>query len=171
MRTSSRRKPLQTGPASRMAAARLEEQGISILRGSWSRQPADDPPGIPRNLPGLSDDELMELYREINQWRKYLRLQLAAAEADESAAKAQAHKAEAIALAKSGARTVAEMKARAQEDSTYAEAAVAYADAYAYRKLVSALFENQDSECFLLSREITRRTAEAPRDRRAGRRW
>lgn len=125
---------------------------------------------MPRNLPSLTDPELMDLFSQLNQWRKFLRLQLAAAEADESHAKAQATSAEAIALSRAGGKTVAEMKARAREDESYAAASVLHADAYGYRKLVLALFENIDSDAFLLSREITRRTAEAPGDRRNSRR-
>lgn len=172
MRTVSRRtSALRTGPASRTAATQLDQQGIRVLTGTWSRQPQDEPPDLPRDLPGLPDDELMDLFSQVNQWRKYLRLQLAMAEADESSAAAQERNAEAIALAKSGARTVAEMKAIARDDASYAAAAALHAETYSYRKLVSALFENVDSDAFLLSRELTRRTAEAPRDRRASRRW
>jgi hypothetical protein len=171
VRTVTRRATtLRTGPASRTAATQLDQQGIHVLGGRWAPQPADEPPQLPRNLPNLTDPELMDLFSQVNQWRKYLRLQLAAAETDESHAKARATSAEAIALARSGGKTVAEMKARAREDASYAEASALHADAYGYRKLVSALFENIESDCFLLSREITRRTAEAPGDRRNSRR-
>lgn len=171
MRTVSRQQGLQAGPASSQAARRLHGQGISLANSTWARQPQEEPPQIPAKLPALPDSELMELFRQINQWRKYLRLQLAMAEADESHAAAQEKNAEAIALSQATGKTVAEMKARARDDESYAAAAARCADAYAYRKLVSALFENLESDSFLLSRELTRRTSEAPADRRAGRRW
>jgi hypothetical protein len=169
MRTIPRRQELQAGPASLQAARKLHAQGIDILHGCWSRQPPDEPPPIPPKLPSLTDDELMDLFRLVNQWRKYLRLQLAMAEADESSAAAAARSAEAIALARAGGKTVAEMKARAREDASWAQAAAAHAAAYSYRKLVAALSENVDSDVFLLSRELTRRTSEPPLDRRTRR--
>lgn len=125
---------------------------------------------MPRNLPGLPDEELMDLFRQANQWRKYLRLQLAAAEVDEASAEAAERTAEALVVGRSGAKTVTQMKADAKDDPAYAAAAALHAETYAYRKLVSALYENVESDCFLLSRELTRRTAEAPSDRRT-RRW
>lgn len=93
------------------------------------------------------------------------------AETDEAAAEKELRSAEAIALAATGARTVTEMKALAREDTRSARARDRHGDAYSYRKLVSALAENIETDAFLLSREITRRTAEAPRDRRAARKW
>jgi len=170
MRTVSRRPAIQAGPASTRALDRLREQDIDVL-GGWIRQPRQDPPEIPRDLPGLPDLELMDLFREVNQWRKYLRVQLVAAEIDESSAAAKARDAEAVALARSGARTVTAMKAAAKQDAGYAGAQALQADAYSYRKLVGALAENLEGDAFLISRELTRRTGEAPADRRNARRW
>lgn len=160
---------IQAGPAARKAISKLRDQGIDMLHG-WAPQPRHDPPQIPRDLPALPDAELMDLFRQASQWQKHIRLQLAAAEIDESSAAAAASTAQAIALGRSGAKTVTQMKADARDDAAYAAAEALHAEAYAYRKLVLALFENLDRDCFLLSRELSRRTAEAPSDRRTGRR-
>lgn len=168
MRTVRSPSALQTGPASRTAAARLTRQGIDPF--TWVRQPGREPPRIPANLPDIQDPELMGLFRQISEWAKYLRLQLAMAEVDESAAEHQENSTEALARARSGGKTVTEMKALARDDTSFAAAAEAHAAAYGYRKLVAALFENVEYDRFLLSREITRRGNEAPLDGRRFRR-
>ena len=167
--TRRARSTIQAGPASSRALERLSGQGLDVLAG-WTPQPRQEPPPIPRDLPDLPDTELMDLFRLVNQWRKYLRVQLAAAEIDESSAAAAAAAIEAAALARSGAKTVTQAKAAARDDDSYAAAQALHAETYAYRKLVAALAENLEGDAFLLSRELTRRTAEAPADRRANRR-
>jgi len=168
MRTVRLPSELQTGPASRTAVTRLTRQGIDPL--AWTRQPSKEPPRIPRNLPEVQDPELMGLFQQISEWVKFLRLQLAMAEVDESDAEHRMNSQEALARARSGGKTVTEMKALAREDGSFAAAAETHAAAYGYRKLVSALFENLDYDRFLLSREITRRGNEAPMDGRRFRR-
>lgn len=168
MRTVRSPSALQTGPASRTAATRLAQQGINPF--SWVRQPGNQPPRIPVNLPDTQDPELMGLLWQVSEWVKYLRLQLAMAEVDESAAAARMNSQEALARARSGGKTVTEMKALARDDVSYAAAAEGHASAYGYRKLVAALYENLDYDRFLLSREITRRGNEAPPDGRRFRR-
>lgn len=168
MRTVRLSSALQTGPASRMAVTRLTQQGINPF--TWVHQPGKEPPRIPRNLPDIQDPELMGLFQQISEWVKYLRLQLAMAEVDESGAEHQMNSTEALARARSGGKTVTEMKALAREDVSFAAAAENHAAAYGYRKLVAALYENADYDRFLLSREITRRGNDTPLDGRRSRR-
>ena len=60
-------------------------------------------------------------------------------------------------------------KERAYSDAEYVQAEKDQADAYSYRKLIEALYENVDRDSFIVSREITRRGNISGRDRRADR--
>jgi hypothetical protein len=60
-------------------------------------------------------------------------------------------------------------KTAAHNDPDYMEAKREQADAYSYRKLIEALYENVDQDGFIVSREITRRGNTNARDRRADR--
>jgi aminoglycoside N3'-acetyltransferase len=108
----------------------------------------------------------MTLFGELNSWVKYLGVQLAAAEVDESAAEHTVTRVEA--LRGYDFRKV-DMKQRAYEDGDYTDVKDAHAEARAYRKMVEALYKNVDRDSFHVSRELTRRTARAPRDARSER--
>lgn len=60
-------------------------------------------------------------------------------------------------------------KAKAYEDEEYLEAQAAKQDAFAYRRMLQAVYDSADKRATLLSRELTRRVGRADRDSRAGR--
>jgi len=147
-----------------VAARRLKSQGIDVDR--WARHPESDPPGVPRDLTEERDRDLMNIYQEVQRWVKYLALQLAAAEVDESYAERAVTRTEAL---KGYDFRKVDAKTRANEDQEYLDVKEAQLAAYGYRKMIAALYANVDRDAFQLSREITRRSARSDRDHRADR--
>jgi hypothetical protein len=60
-------------------------------------------------------------------------------------------------------------KAMAYEDPEYVAAQEAKTAAYAYRKMLQAVYDSADRKNTLLSRELTRRVGRGDRENRAGR--
>lgn len=105
----------------------------------------------------------MMLFSDTGRWQRYLTLQLAAAEVDESRAEKDLTRIEA--LNGYDFRKVDAKKA-AYADDSYIRAKDTQIQAYGYRKVLAALVANVDRDSFQLSREISRRSARADRDRR-----
>lgn len=150
--TTRNKSTLHMGPASQQAVDTLMEQKIMV--GAWANQPDDEPPDVPRDITTIRDAELMELYRKLNQWVKYLTIQVAAAQADESYAETAVSKIE----GKKGydfRRTGIKEKAWADQD--YVKAKDTHQEAFAYRKMAEALLAIVDKGSFHVSRELTRR--------------
>jgi hypothetical protein len=112
----------------------------------------------------------MELFRAYSRWKRYLKIQLAAASVDEHSAEARLNKAITDAqISNKSEKSVSAMKALAMEDPRVQRAAEKKADAYGYRKIVEALFETVDDSYFHVSREISRRSNRQAQDHREGR--
>jgi len=155
---------LYRGEGANVAARRLGMQGINLDQ--WAKHPSDEPPDVPRDVTELRDRELMNLYQEIQRWVKYLALQLAAAEVDESYAERAVTRTEAL---KGYDFRKVDAKTRANEDPEYLDVKNAQLSAYGYRKMIAALYANVDRDSFQLSRELTRRSARSDRDHRGER--
>jgi hypothetical protein len=108
----------------------------------------------------------MELLQQLTNWRKFLGVQVALAVVEERYADREVTTLEA--LSGYDFRKV-DAKTAAHNDPDYMDAKRAQADAYAYRKLIEALYENVDQDGFIVSREITRRGNVSNVDRRANR--
>jgi hypothetical protein len=80
----------------------------------------------------------------------------------------EAHKA-LSAVRNNGEKTVTAAKAKAYEDPEYVAAQDAKTTAYAYRKMLQAVYDSADRKNTLLSRELTRRVGRGDREARAGR--
>jgi predicted metal-dependent peptidase len=160
-----RRKPepglyLQEGSAA--AEAKLARQGIDIR--AWTPHPGgQQPPEVPRDLTEMRDRQLMNLFQDTGRWLRYLTLQLAAAEVDESWAEKALIRIEAV---KAYDFRKVDAKQRAYEDDDYLRAKDVQGEAYGYRKILAALVSNVDRDSFHLSRELSRRSS---RSDRAGR--
>ena len=101
----------------------------------------------------------MDLFRRVNEWVKYLGLQLTAAETDETLSKTRRDRVgAAIMVENRGERVVATQKALMDSDPRYQEQVDEVQQIYEYRKLVGALHSQVDSDLFHLSREVTRRS-------------
>lgn len=97
---------------------------------------------------------------------------MAAAQVDEKFADATLERIKALsAVANKTEKTVTAAKARVYEDEEFVEAQEAYHTAYAFRKLVEAMYNNTDRKAALVSRELTRRVGRSDRDNRAAGRF
>lgn len=126
-------------------AAVLRTRGIELER--WARRPGKEPPEIPADVTGLADPALMQLFTSLSRWTRYLAVQLAAAQVDESYAARQA------AIAKAAKTPLAEL-------------GDAHEQAKSYHVMIKALYGVTDRDFKLISREITRRTGRGAQEGR-----
>jgi acyl-CoA reductase-like NAD-dependent aldehyde dehydrogenase len=95
---------------------------------------------------------------------------VAAAEIDERYADAVVEKIKALkSLENKGEKTVSAAKAHAYADEDYLKALNEQQRAYAFRKLITAVYDNSERTAALLSRELTRRVNRDSRERRVDR--
>lgn len=161
-RSASQNLTVRLGVSSLEAARKAELQGLSL-----PDRPGGEPPRVPGDLTDLGDRELMALFGKLNQWAGYLGAQLSAAQVDESYADKLVEKLAALAqIANRGAKTATVIKASVWEDENFQKAKEEQQAAYAYRKLVEALYNAVDRDAFLVSRELTRRIGRGEKDRR-----
>lgn len=158
---------LHMGTASLDAARRLELQGIDV-----PVRPRIDVPDLPEDITSESDADLMSLFVRLSRWSEYMGTQLAVAQVDEKYADATLEKMRALsAVANKTEKTVTAAKARAYEDDEFVGAQDAYHAAYAYRKMIEAVYNNTERKSSLVSRELTRRVGRNDRDNRAAGRF
>ena len=155
---------LQMGHGSTTAVMHLHSQGI--LLSQWAEKPIEDPPDLPQDVTSVSDREIMGLLQKLTDWRKFLGVQVALAVVEERYADRGMIK---ITALKGYDFRKVDSKERAYSDAEYVQAEKDQADAYSYRKLIEALYENVDRDSFIVSREITRRGNISGRDRRSDR--
>ena len=152
------------GPAA-VAVAQLSKQEIDL-----PERPEERAPRLPEDPTDLTDAALMELFVKMTNWSSYTDSMLAVAEVNESSAEADVKRLEALsAAANAGQKNVTTAKAKAYEDPEYIDAKNAMTEAYAFRKIASALHDQAEKRATLLSRELTRRVGREPRESRAGR--
>jgi hypothetical protein len=150
---------------SQKATRRLEREDLYL-----PPKPQGDVPELPEDPTELSDGALMSLFARTTSWVEYTGARLAAAEVDEKSSvdTLEAHKA-LSAVRNSNQKTVTAAKAMAYEDPEYVAAQEAKTAAYAYRKMLQAIYDSADRKNTLLSRELTRRVGRGDREARAGR--
>lgn len=133
-------------------------------------RPGAEIPRLPADPTDLDDSRLMSLFVELTEWAAYQGARLAAAEVDVSYTESEVKRLEALSAAKNaGAKNVTTAKAKAYEDPEYLTAKDAHSHAYAYRKILSGIYEATDRKAQVLSRELTRRVGREPRDNRSAR--
>lgn len=154
---------VRLGVSSLAAAHEAEKQGLTL-----PARPKGAPPEVPgEELTELDDRDLMGLFAKLNRWAAFLGGQLAAAEVDESYAAKLVDKLTALGQIRArGEKNVSAQKAAVWSDPELVAAQEAKQEAYAYRKLVEALYNAVDRDAFLVSRELTRRIGREQRDRR-----
>lgn len=118
-------------------------------------------PVIPSDITAISDEELMELFVDLNAWIDYAEVQLAAAQIDEEYEKLvleelRAH--EQIEASKADIKDVTTMKAKAFDNDDFIEQRDKVHNAYGYRKVAETIYNRLDRGKFIVSRELTRRT-------------
>jgi hypothetical protein len=133
-------------------------------------KPEGDAPELPEDPTALSDSELMSLFAQTTAWVEYTGSRLAAAEVDEKSCADTLERYKALSAVKNnGEKTVTAAKAKVYEDDEYLEAEEAKRQAFAYRRMLSALHNSAELRNTLLSRELTRRVGRGDRENRAGR--
>jgi hypothetical protein len=126
-------------------------------------------PELPEDPTELSDGALMTLFVRMTSWVEYAGGRLAAAEVDEKSCGDTLERSKALsAVRNSSEKTVTAAKAKAYEDEEYLAAQEAKQNAFAYRRMLQAVYDSADKRATLLSRELTRRVGRADRDSRAG---
>jgi hypothetical protein len=156
---------LEMGKRSLEARRRLEQHQIVM-----PTRPGNAFPELPEDLTEQSDARLMKLFAQVTRWSEYLSAQVAAAEIDERYSEALLEKTKALlSLEHRNEKTVHAAKAHAWSDETYLDAVEEHERAYAFRKLITAVYENAERTSALLSRELTRRVNRDTRERRVDR--
>lgn len=129
-----------------------------------AKKPKVEIPSLPTDITDLSDDSLMELFVLFTSWTDHLASQLAIANIDEREAERTVSAAEAQAMLnnwKGGTgERVAIAKASIAVDPTVQGLVQVLDEKYAYRKLVETLYQSVERDSALVSRELTRRTAD-----------
>lgn len=141
---------------------------------SKPKKPKSDIPEIPKYLDDLSDEDLMSLYGEFIAWISYAKADMAYAEVCEERALSECRLIESKVLieqwgsdAKGDRVTIA--KARRDVDSRVIDTQQVHLEARAYRKLVETVFDRCERSAQLVSRELSRRISDKPRDNKATR--
>jgi hypothetical protein len=141
---------------------------------SLPSKPAADLPELPRHLDDLSDADLMDLYTEFMSWLSYVKAELVKSEINEEREFNYSRLIDAKVLieqwgaeAKGDRVTIA--KARRDIDNRVVAQQEAHREARAYRKLTESVFDRCERGAQLLSRELSRRISNTPREGRATR--
>lgn len=165
VRKVTRNVTLEMGLRSLEAKRKLEQHGITL-----PTRPKNAAPEPPDDLTEQSDAALMRLFTRTTRWSEYLSAQVAAAEIDERYADAVVEKIKALkSLENKGEKTVSAAKAHAYTDDDYLKSLSEQQRAFAFRKLITAVYENSERTAALLSRELTRRVNRDTRERRVER--
>ncbi len=147
------------------AIAKLEKQGLT-----FPNKPKDDIPVLPRDLTDLDESELMELFADFISWVNYAAPALSVAQVTEAQTEKQISFARSSLLAGTDPATkeksVTVMKARAEVSDAVAGLEAKHSQAYAYRKMIEAMYYNLERDMNAVSREITRRSGEMKQRRR-----
>lgn len=159
-----RKRDLRLREGSAAAVVSLREQGVVM-----PHRPPHDIPELPEELTDLDDAALMRLFVRLTRWTEYMGVQLAAAEVDEKSSVDQLEWKRAVAIAGSSAKSVTAAKAEAADDEDTRAAKNVKDEAYAFRKMVGAIYDSTDRKAQVVSRELTRRVGRDPRENRAGR--
>jgi hypothetical protein len=146
----------------------LQKQGFVL-----PPRPAFDIPKIPLALTDLADDQVIRLYVKLTRYQDHVHGQLVEAEIDEASAENIVEFAKARFLAESWQGTsqdrVAVQKAQALTDNRVKELTENYEKARAKRKLYTVMLDSLARDANVVSREISRRIAMQPGERRADR--
>lgn len=147
-----------TSQTARAAAASLLEQGLNL-----PEKPEEESiPFIPVDISTVEDGDLMSLFAELTAWCDYANTQLALAKVAEREAEKLQSRTEAKYMAAQGigkGERVTAVKAQVAAMPEVIRAAQAVDTAYAYRSLTESIYENLERDIALVSRELTRRTA------------
>jgi molybdopterin-biosynthesis enzyme MoeA-like protein len=134
----------------------LSNQGLPMTNSS-----AVDVPGLPPDITDLDDEDLIRLFQHLNEFTKFIKVQVACAQIDESDAKKKLDMADAKLTSTHTAPkvTVASIKAAVASDPDIIKLTDVYQARHDYRKMIEMMVNNLESDINLVSRELTRRTS------------
>lgn len=120
---------------------------------------------LPPDITALSSEQLAEMFTILTGWADYTASELVGAQLDERAAQRKLDYAtNKLTIEKMGAATkgdkVTLIKAQIAIDPNVIDLEDVYEVAYAKRKLLEMMLNNQERDITLVSREITRRTSD-----------
>lgn len=141
------------------AIDRFNEFGVVFVRPDFEQVQ------LPDDITLLSSEQLAEKFSRLTAWSDYIASQLTFAQLDERAALRESEMLENKKMLQRMNNTVkgeriTYVKAEVSLDPEVIEAQNLYEEKHAYRKLVEMLLANHERDLTLVSREITRRTAD-----------
>jgi len=146
---------LKISPEAKKTVDALREQGLDIPSSTNVVMPQ-----LPSDITQLSDEELMELFTAITAFLDFISYQVSLADIDEKALEKQLDVAVAVATANQPKGLASVIKAAALADPKVVDLSNEHSVAYNYRKLISTMADNLTRDLSLVSRELTRRTAD-----------
>ena len=117
-------------------------------------------PILPSDITAVDNEELMELFTVFTAFLDFISYQVALAEIDERALERKLDAAVAVATANQPKGLAAVIKAAALADPKVVKISEEHEVAYNYRKLIHVMSDNLNRGLTLISRELTRRTAD-----------
>lgn len=140
------------------------EGALRVVQKQGFRLPPrpDDHLELPSDLSAVANEQLVQLMAGLTAWADYAHAQLGLAQIAEREAQREVDNAEAAVLAGLPKATVTVQKAMVTEDPDVKSKKTNLDRAYAYRHVVQSLAARYDRDVAVLSRELTRRTHDAP---------
>lgn len=139
---------------------RFKDRGFSL-----AAKPKYDSPELPRDITMLDDEDLMDLFVQLTSWTDFLSGQQALAAIEERDTQRILDQAEAQALLDnwkgSSQDRVAVAKAQITISPRVMDLRQKLDTQHAYRKLIETLTSNVERDAQVVSRELTRRTADS----------
>jgi hypothetical protein len=147
---------LLRGDNSEKTLAFIKAQGISI-----DKELDLEVPKLPRDITELDDEDLIRLFQHLNEFTKFIKVQVACAQIDESDAKKRMDYLEASFTTQYTVpkATVASIKAKVMSEDSMKVSVEEYQAKHDYRKMIEMMVSNLESDMHLVSRELTRRTS------------
>ena len=131
--------------------------------------PSFDVPELPHDLTILDEQDLMILYGEYVAWQNFAATRQSEAEVDEARAEAAQRYAEDIVMMGAGKGEVTITRAKMSGRNAVVDARNDVIQAYANRKTAQIVYANCERVVNLISRELSRRIASTPTERRNNR--
>lgn len=137
--------------------AALEDAGMSL-----PSKPKLELPTVEEDFTEVSDQSLMETFRQLTVWSNYVNGALALAATKAETAEKILRRVRAGAVVVSDAKTVTMAEAEAEALPEVIQAKDDYDQRNAYRRMLRVVAENLARDTALISRELTRRVGSAP---------
>lgn len=145
---------LITKEASQKALSTLESQGLTV-----NKHYGYDAPSLPKDITGMDDEELMDLYTKYVAYLEFINLQAWCAQVDKSEAEKDMvlERARKKLELKAAGKAVALLDAEVEVNDLYRTATDLYRELANYHGLLSIMSEKLSKDISLINREITRR--------------